>query len=76
MGGGAWPVGIEREGVGARFVERGELVLAAALARLAERLVILRRSSRSSGSRWVSETSVEATPTARLASSTWITGPS
>jgi hypothetical protein len=28
------------------------------------------------GSRWVSETSDEATPTARLASSTWITGPS
>ena len=38
--------------------------------------IIARRSSRSSGSRWVSETSDEATPTARLASRTWITGPS
>ena len=68
--------GIVGEGVGARLRERGELALALAGAGLAD-LRHSRRAVRSiSGSRCVSETRLEATPTARLASRTWITGPS
>ena len=66
-------VGLER--VGARLVERQQLALRPC--RRARRAPprIRRRSSRRSRRGCVSLTSVDATPTARLASSTWTTGP-
>ena len=75
-GGGALPVAIPGEGVGAGLGERGELALAAAGARLAHAPHNRRAVLSISGAVCVSETSEEATPTARLASRTWMTGPS
>ena len=67
---------IERKCVGAGLVEARQILGPAALARLREAPHIRRRVAATSGSRWVSLIRLEATPTARLASRTWITGPS
>jgi hypothetical protein len=63
----------EGEGVGAG--PRGSPARLAAAARSRD-LVIFLAGLAMSGSRCVSDTSDEATPTARLASRTWMTGPS